>query len=156
MVVSTQICFTATTSSISMMPLEAPVITREIANKMYTPTAGFLGRFLSTAILQMPIPVVMIIIIFWNIGIDTSIENFGYMVLFSILANFVFNGQGYFLGIVTNDDTTSKDMNVLLTMIFMTGNGVLCNLKDVNWFIHILAVISPLRYLSEAFLRCVT
>ena len=90
MVISTQICFSATLYSLLMIPLETPVITRELANKMYSPTVCYLARFISTALIQIPIPIITIVILFWNLGIDTTSENMGWMLLFGNIANLVF------------------------------------------------------------------
>jgi len=54
------------------MPLQAPVMRRELANKMYSPTAYFLARYTSNMLLQILYPAIMIISLFWAVGIDTS------------------------------------------------------------------------------------
>jgi ABC-2 type transporter len=65
---------------------------REFANKMFSPTAYFMGRFLSTLMVQILYPLIMIMVTFWAIGIDTSFDNFIYMIYYGFLANFVFCG----------------------------------------------------------------
>lgn len=75
------------------------------------------------------------------------------MITFGLLTNFVFVGQALFLGIVEPDEANVKNLNVLVTMLFMTGNGVLRSLDGANWFIKFLARISPLRYIIEGFMR---
>jgi len=65
---------------------------REFANKMFSPTAYFLARFLSNMVVQTLYPLIMILFVFWSIGIDTSSDNFGSTILFGLLANFVFCG----------------------------------------------------------------
>lgn len=65
---------------------------REFANKMYSPTAYFLGRFLSNMIIQIFYPMIMILILFWNVGIDTSTDNFLWMCAFGLMGNFIYCG----------------------------------------------------------------
>jgi hypothetical protein len=65
---------------------------RELANKMYSPTAYFLGRFLSNMIIQIFYPMIMILILFWNIGIDTSRDNFLWLCAFGLMGNFIYCG----------------------------------------------------------------
>lgn len=73
-----------------------------------------------------------------------------------ILSNFVYVGQGYFLGILVPDENNVKIVNMLFVMIFVTTNGVLANLNTVNWFIKGLSYISPLRFCCEGFVRSLT
>lgn len=63
---------------------------RELANKMYSPSAYYLGRFISNLILQFVYPIIMILAIFWFIDIDTDVDNFLYIMSFGLIGNFVF------------------------------------------------------------------
>lgn len=97
-------CFCASNDSIMQIPLQVPVLTRELANKMYSPSAYFLGRFASQLLVQSFVPIMMILIIFWALSIDTSAENFGWTLLFAWVSNMTFNAQGYFIGLAVNDE----------------------------------------------------
>jgi len=48
--IAAQSAMAASMSAILQVPLQAPVMNREIANKMYTPTTYYLGRFWSNII----------------------------------------------------------------------------------------------------------
>jgi len=141
---------------ILQIPLQAPVIRRELANKMYSPTSAFIGRYLSTMCIQIIYPIILLLILFWLIGIDTSLENMFYLFSFGILGNFTFCGQGYFMGIVVPNDDAVKAFNGLTTMFWTMSNGVLSNLNEGNWFILFLRKISPLRYINEGIFRRMT
>jgi len=130
-----------------------PVMKRELASKMYTPTTYFLGRFCSNLMISLFYPVIMILFIFWGIGIEASNENFVLLMGFGILSNMVFCGQGYFMGIWINDEVSVKTMNMFFVMFWLTTNGVVCNLTTANWFIKGLAHISPLRFACEGITR---
>jgi len=41
----------------------------------------------------------------------------------------------------------------MFIMVFITTNGVLCNLTTANWFIVGLSYISPTRFNCEGFVR---
>ena len=86
---SNNISFSSSTSVILQMPLQVPVFKRELANKMYTPTTYFLGRYVSHLILQLIYPVTFVLIIFWGLSIDESFLNFCEFVLFAMLLNLV-------------------------------------------------------------------
>lgn len=133
-----------------------PVMRRELASKMYTPTTYFLGRFISNLLISLFYPVIMILFIFWGIGIEASMENFIVLMAFGLTSNMVFCGQGYFMGIWIADEVSVKTMNMFFVMFWLTTNGVVCNLRTANWFIKGLAHISPLRFACEGFTRTLT
>jgi ABC-type polysaccharide/polyol phosphate export permease len=126
---------------------------RELANKMYSPTPYFLGRFISNLIVQLLYPIILILLLFWGLGIEESIDNFFWFTAFSIASNFVFVGQGYFVGIMVNNEDAVKLVNFLFIMFWMTSNGILANQGSMNWFIKFLCKISPMRYTCEGMLR---
>jgi hypothetical protein len=126
---------------------------RELANKMYSPTAYFLGRFTSNMIIQVAYPLIMILILFWNIGIITSRENFLWLLAYGLMGNFIYCGQGYFIGIMVTDAGAAKLCNLLVIMIMFCTNGVLCNMKTASPFITFISAYSPSRYNCEGFFR---
>ena len=129
---------------------------RELASKMYSPSPYFLGRYFSTVILQLFYPMIMILILFWLLDINTSSVNFWWFVAYGVLSNFIFCGQGFFVGIMVMDADQAKIVNFLFVMVFLASNGVLCNLTTANWFITGLAHFSPCRFNTEGFVRRVT
>ena len=151
--VSNQLSISASINVILQVPLQAPVMQRELANKMYSPSAYFLGRYFSNILVQILYPMIMILWLFWFLDIDTSGNNFLWFCLFGNLSNFVFCGQGYFLGITFPDESNVKIINFLFIMVFIASNGVLCNLATANWFIVGLSKVSPTRFNCEGFLR---
>ena len=138
------------------VPLQAPVMSRELANKMYTPTAYYLGRYLSNIIIQLLYPMIMILVLYWNLDIEETRDNFLWFCAYGILSNFIFCGQGYFLGIMVLDESAVKIVNFLVIMIWISCNGVLCNLNSANWFIKGLSHVSPIRFNCEGFVRRLT
>lgn len=83
------ISFSSSNSVILQMPLEVPVFKRELANKMYTPSTYFLGRFTSHLFLQLIYPITFVLAVFWCLEIDESFENFSIFVLYALLLNLV-------------------------------------------------------------------
>jgi len=71
---------------------------------MYTPTTYFFGRYISHLILQLFYPLTFVLIVFWGIDIDTSLQNFFLFIVFAMLLNLVNCGQGYFCGILTDNE----------------------------------------------------
>lgn len=153
---SNQLSISASMNAVLQVPMQAPVMRRELANKMYSPSAYYLGRFTSNLILQFLYPVIMILAVFWCIDISTDIENFIYMMSFGLLGNFVFCGQGFFWGIAVTDEDRVKLVNQFNVIIFIMCNGALTNLTTANWLISFLSKVSPGRFNCEGFFRALT
>ena len=107
-ILSNTLSISASVNVILQVPLQAPVMKRELANKMYSPTAYYLGRFLSQVFVSLLYPLIVILICFWLTGIDTSSKNFWDFILLAFAANSTFTGQGYFCGILVNDENAVK------------------------------------------------
>lgn len=88
--ISNQLSFSASINVILQVPLQAPVMKRELANKMYSPSAYFLGRYTSNVIMQVFYPMVMILILFWGVSINTDLDNFLWLTTFGLVGNFLF------------------------------------------------------------------
>ena len=153
--ISNQLSISASINVIMQMPLQSPVMCRELANKMYSPSAYFLGRFFSNLLIQFMYPAIMILVLFWLIDIDTDANNFLWFSAFGCLSNFIFCGQGYFLGILVLDESNVKIVNFMVIMFWISCNGVLANLTTANWFIKALGKISPMRFTCEGFVRTI-
>lgn len=62
-----QFSICASLDTVLEVPLQAPVMKRELASKMYSPTSYFFGRFLSHVLKIMLIPIITILLLFWNL-----------------------------------------------------------------------------------------
>ena len=125
------------------MPLQVPVFKRELANKMYTPTTYFLGRFLSNFILQLFYPVSFVLVVFWGLSIDTSFNNFIIFVFYAGLLNFVNVAQGYFCGVLSDNEEAAKQINTFAILLFMLTSGGLGNVDSFPTFIKYISYCSP-------------
>jgi ABC-type multidrug transport system permease subunit len=123
---------------------------------MYNPTTYFLGRFISHFILQLFYPVTFVLVVFWGIDIDTSIENFFLFVLFAMLLNMVNVAQGYFCGILTDNEQAAQQINTFAILLFMLTSGGLGNVDAFPAFIKYFSYISPQRYACQGFLYRIT
>lgn len=90
--ISNQLSMSASVNVIIQVPLQAPVMKRELNSKMYSPTSYFLGRFLSNVVISLLYPVLLISVIYGSVGIDTSLDNILWFYAFGCLSNFVFCG----------------------------------------------------------------
>lgn len=95
----------------------------------------------------------MIMALFWFIDIETSNENFFYMMAYGLMANWIFVCQGYCLGIFFPDGSTVNTVNVIFIILMLMTNGVVSNLTDANPILVVLQFITPSRFLTEGFFR---
>lgn len=95
----------------------------------------------------------MVPMMFWAVGIDTSFENFIWIFIIAALSGFVYCAQGFFWGLLIKDEDQVQQANIFTVMIFLCTNGSLVNLKDANLLVRAIGVISPARLSNEAFFR---
>ena len=67
---SNNIAFSTSMGVILQMPLQVPVFKRETANKMYSSTTYFWGRYLSNIIVQLFYPISSVLFVFYGLDID--------------------------------------------------------------------------------------
>lgn len=154
--ISNQLAFASSVNVVLQIPIQSPVMRRELAGKMYSATAYYLGCFFSNLCISLLQPCIMVGILFYNVGTVTEFDNFATLLLFGLLTNSAFSGQGYFIGALVPDGDGAKVVNLLFIMIFVASNGVLSNINAASWFINFLSSISPVRYCCEGFLRALT
>lgn len=151
--IGNQTAFIASSAAVLQVPLQAPVMIRELANKMYNPTVYYFARFTSNLILQVVCAMTMLSCIFYFIGIHTSLDNFLYMSCYACLGAFVFFAQGFFLGIACPNEDDALLLNGMAMMVVCMYNGGFSNLSTANWLVSILSKVDPARYLNEGFFR---
>uniref|UniRef100_A0A7S3FUI3 ABC-2 type transporter transmembrane domain-containing protein n=1 Tax=Strombidium rassoulzadegani TaxID=1082188 RepID=A0A7S3FUI3_9SPIT len=146
----------ASLNVILQVPMQKAVMVRELSSKMYTPTTSFLGRYISSMIVQVIYPAIIIFLLFWNVGIVTDLENFYMLFAYATLASFVFCGQGFLIGtLIANEDQASQ-INVLAIMILFATSGVLANINSFSPLLRFLVDYSPSRLNCEGIFRRVT
>lgn len=147
----------AAISTVMQVPIQAPVMKKELANKMYSPSAYFLGRFISNCLFQIIHPTIATLVMFFHLGIEDSWDNFFIFLSISYLSNFVFAGLGYFIGICVTNHYTALACYAFSLVFFLCTNGTLTNLNaPPNWFVEFLTGISPCRFSCESFFIIIT
>ena len=135
------------------MPLQEPVLKRELANKMYHPTSYYLGRFISNQIFQVGYPVILILTLFFFLGIENSFKNFTLMMSYGLLSNWIFACQGYLLGTLIPEPDAVNTVNVIFIILMLMTNGIISNLKTTNIIIKVLSFLTPARFITEGLYR---
>lgn len=153
---SNQFSFSPSFDAVLQIPLQEPVMRRELGSNMYSPVAYFLGRFTSHLLQILVIPCTMVPIMFWVIGIDDSWENFGWVFLIATLSSFVSCAQGFFFGLAISNQEQCQMANMAACALFASCNGCFVNQTDANFFVRAIIAISPARLTCEAFFYSVT
>ena len=154
--VSNMLSVSASINLILQVPLQAPVMKRELANKMYSPTAYFFGCFLTNLMVQFIHPIIMVMMLYYTTSIAENKDNLMWFLAYAQISNFIFCGQGFFLGIMILDEDTAKLINLLFLMMWITGNGIMASAKHPNWFVNAIEHISPARFNCEGIFRRVS
>ena len=153
---ATNISFQCSMSVILQMPLQVPVLKRELANNMYSPTANILGKFTSNVILQFIYPLTLVLVLFWGLGISTTFENFCFFVLLSFLHCVTMSAQGYWCGVCSDYDSVAREMNISLLLVYMLTSGGLANVNSFPVYITWVQYINPVRYANQAYFYILT
>ena len=122
-------------------------------NKMYTPAIYYMARILSGMIIQIFYPIILTLVVFWGLSINTSFYNFFYYLTLSILVNLVGCTLGYMAGVSFDNDESARGLATFLQLIFQLTGGGLNNAATYPPFIYQLQYISPVRYSQEGFFR---
>ena len=89
---SDQVSFNGSVTCILQLPLQLPVMKRELANKMYVPTTYLLGRFIANMITNIVYPMVMILMMYWGLGLRETNYNFWMMTAYGLISNLIYCG----------------------------------------------------------------
>ena len=143
--------------AVLQIPLQVPVMTRELSNKMYHPLAYLFGRLASQLMIQLIPPLLMFGCTFWAVKIDMDLKNLAWLIWFSIVGDQVWTIMGFWIGLTINDEGDgAKIILVFVCMVLMAVNGGMINPQKANWFVKYLSRATPGRYVMEGFFRCVT
>lgn len=48
----------------------------------------------------------------------------------------------------------AKQVNLLISLLFLVVDGGLVNIDQANWFVKFLSDVTPSRFICEGFFRC--
>jgi hypothetical protein len=137
--------------AVLQIPLQVPVMTRELANKMYHPLAYLYGRLCSQYLVQIIPPTIMFFGTFWAVGIEYS-YNLLWIYAFSLAGDQVWTTMGFFIGLTVSDEgDAAKIVLVFANIVFLSVNGGIVNPEKSNWFVKYLSKSTPGRYVTEGF-----
>jgi ABC-type multidrug transport system permease subunit len=119
-------------------------------NKMYTTPTYYLARLCSNLILFAMYPVILWIIIYWSVGMNTEFSSTILFLVILILAQFNGVALGFFCGSMFNIDYFARIFSQLMLNILMILGGSFINVNNFPPVIGWIQYFSPNRYSTEA------
>ena len=77
----------------------------------------------------------MVPMMFWAIGVDTSFENFAWVFGLATASGFAFCAQGFFWGMLIENEEQCQNLNAFVVMVFLCTNGCMINITSGNFIV---------------------
>lgn len=141
---------------ILQIPMIRPTYVREQANKMYAPSAWYLGNYLVSVSNMMFYPFIVSTLSFFFLQFnDKGFSNYLTWVGIMVLQAFSGASFGFMYSSLFENEMTAMLVNQFVIIILNFGGGTFANLgSGANWFVKFIGYISPFRYAIEMLLRC--
>ena len=128
------------------IPLQAPVFTREVANKMYSIPAYYLGRLFSQICVQVFYPFIIILIVYFGIHGNNEFGNVALLLLYGVFINVTMVCQAFFFGTLSDNFMAVEQFHIMPMLLFMLTAGTFVNSASMPTVISYFSYINPLRY----------
>ncbi|POM61795.1 ABC Superfamily [Phytophthora palmivora] len=150
--VTNQIVVTANPVFVSV-PMELALISREYKAGLYHLFSWFLSKNLSELPMQIVLPIVFFVPIYFLIGIGHGFEVFIYLQIVMILINSTAIGLAYMVSCLVPRVDIAPLIGMVLIMPFMLFGGLLINSDDCPDYFVWIQYISPVKYGYEAVMK---
>ena len=83
------------------LPIQLPIMKRDLSNHMYRPTTYILARYLANTMFNMFTPIIVILILFWSLNvkgakgileIEGNSENLWWLIAYGMVSNCIYCG----------------------------------------------------------------
>uniref|UniRef100_H3GF97 ABC transporter domain-containing protein n=2 Tax=Phytophthora ramorum TaxID=164328 RepID=H3GF97_PHYRM len=150
--VTNQIVVTANPVFVSV-PMELALISREYKGGLYHLMSWYLSKNISELPMQIILPIVFFVPIYFLMGIGHGFEVFIYLQLVMILINSTAIGLAYMVSCLCPRVDIAPLIGMVLIMPFMLFGGLLINSDDCPDYFVWIQYISPVKYGYEAMMK---
>ncbi|KAG1689826.1 hypothetical protein DVH05_001860 [Phytophthora capsici] len=150
--VTNQIVVTANPVFVSV-PMELALISREYKAGLYHLFSWFLSKNVSELPMQILLPIVFFVPIYFLIGIGHGFDVFIYLQIVLILINSCAIGLAYMVSCLVPRVDIAPLIGMVLIMPFMLFGGLLINSDDCPDYFVWIQYISPIKYGYEAVMK---
>jgi hypothetical protein len=139
-----------------IMPLEIEIVSKEMANSWYHPSAYFLSRVMIDTISILTANSLSHVYIYWFTGQIREWWRFFAYYAVAMLFGFVCDAIGLIVGIIFSyDNITAISMATMVTFPIAALSGLMVRFNDIPAYLRYFAYLSPLKYSFEGALLSV-
>lgn len=150
--VTNQIVVTANPVFVSV-PMELALISREYKAGLYHLFSWFLSKNVSELPMQIILPIVFFVPIYFLMGIGHGFDVYIYMQIVMILVNSCAIGLAYMVSCLVPRVDIAPLIGMVLIMPFMLFGGLLINSDDCPDYFIWIQYVSPVKYGYEAIMK---
>ncbi|KAF4045629.1 ABC-2 type transporter [Phytophthora infestans] len=150
--VTNQIVVTANPVFVSV-PMELALISREYKAGLYHLFSWFLSKNVSELPMQIILPIVFFVPIYFLMGIGHGFDVYIYMQIVMILVNSCAIGLDYMVSCLVPRVDIAPLIGMVLIMPFMLFGGLLINSDDCPDYFIWIQYVSPVKYGYEAIMK---
>ncbi|EQC27530.1 hypothetical protein SDRG_14590 [Saprolegnia diclina VS20] len=140
----------AATSEFVQIPLELPLLRREVSAGLYAPTTWYLAKNVSELWTQVLFPLLFVVPVFFLIGFDAHVEEpasvLWTMSLFLSLVTSACVGLGYVISCAVPRPDVAPMVGIVALMPLVLFGGLLVNANDTPGYFVWLEYLSPIQY----------
>eukprot|EP00834_Sanchytrium_tribonematis_P000335 NODE_6_length_70510_cov_1.054395.p40 type:complete len:220 gc:universal NODE_6_length_70510_cov_1.054395:44925-44266(-) len=135
---------------VNTFPLIRTIIKRERTAGMYRSSSAFLSKFTSLAPTILIQIIVMVIPVYWIIGMDPRGYKFGTFVGITTLHTFAAATFGLTIGSAVKNVQVGQIITPLIAVLFIVFGGLFANLDSIGTWISWIQYISPVANTNKA------
>ncbi|GAB9476501.1 Atp-binding protein, partial [Globisporangium polare] len=145
--------FSAASPTFVTVPMELPIVIREYRAGLYHLISWYISKNLSEIPMQILLPVVFFVPVYFLIGIGQGFDVYVYMQLFIILVNSCAVGLGYMVSCLCRRVDIAPIIGVVIILPFLLFGGVFLNSASAPVYFVWIQYISPIKYGFEGLMK---
>ncbi|KAJ3103626.1 hypothetical protein HDU97_009965 [Phlyctochytrium planicorne] len=135
---------------IGTIPLERPIILRERAGGSYQASAAFFAKWISSIPLTLIGTSILALPVYWIIGFQSSVNNYGTFYVILLVHSFAANAMGTMIGSGVKTPQIGQIMGPLVITIFLIFGGSFLNLDSAPVAFRWIQYISIISFSNKA------
>ena len=140
------ISFNAIQNVILIFPDERPVFLREVNNNMYGCTPYFWAKVISELPFSILVPAIFGCIVYYAIGYNPAVENFGIFLGILILIYNASSGYSLIISASFSDKQLAVTLTPVLIIPFMLFAGFFVSSDNIPWYLKEFEYLSIFKY----------
>ena len=131
-------------------PLERALLVREYSNGMYSVSAYYLGKFISTLPFDIFFPVVFSCVVYWLVGLNSAASSFFLFIFALVLTSLVAGSMGIMLGCLFPNAEVAVSLAPVVIIPFMLFAGFYVSLSSIPVWLSWIQYISIFKWALQA------